>query len=370
MREWNNLFNPFNSLKILLWRKHLEACAKKEYMIPIMVDIDPSPLCNFKCPHCNADDIIKEELGNLPSEHYLKLADFLINWKKSKEEKIYSVCISGGGEPLMHPVTPDLIEKFNKNGIQVGLITNGFLFNKKNISKIVKNCAWIGVSMDAATPKTYSKLKGVSETFFNKVCNNIKELVKEVNKLKICNGICFKFLLTPYNYKEIYKAAFLAKSLGVKDFHLRPVGYTGINKLKEKKLNYTLKKLEVIDKQMQKAFTLQDKNFNVYGIRHKFMFDFKTPRKNFSKCWAIPLLPTFAADGNVYYCFDIRGRKDTIMCKHYPDVTEIKKFWNSKKHKQMVNNFDIKSCTRCTFSIYNEAVEKLFIEDSMYKNFL
>jgi MoaA/NifB/PqqE/SkfB family radical SAM enzyme len=223
--------------------------------------------------------------------------------------------------------------------------------------------------MDASTPETFAKIKNVPTAMFSRVCYNVARLTKRVEELKVENGICFKFLLTPDNYTEIYSAVKLAKELRVNDFHLRPVGYLGIKPLEGKELIYTDEMLASIDEQMSRAFELEDKNFHVYGIKHKFNPNLQ-PKKNFSKWWCIPLLPTFSADGNVYYCFDIRGREDTIMCKHNLDVTEISRWWNSEKHKQMVNNFDVNSCTRCTFAIYNEVVEQVFLKDNMYRNFI
>jgi radical SAM protein with 4Fe4S-binding SPASM domain len=149
---------------------------------------------------------------------------------------------------------------------------------------------------------------------------------------------------------------------------LRPVGYLNLTKTKGKDLIYTSELLENINKQIEAAMSLGDGYFRVFGIRHKFNTDFSV-KKNFSRCWVIPILPTFSADGNVYMCFDMRGRKNTIMCSHFPDVTEISKFWNSKEHKELVKNYDISSCPRCTLGPYNEMVEKVIIEDNMCINF-
>ena len=123
--------------------------------------------------------------------------------------------------------------------------------------------------------------------------------------------------------------------------------------------------LQEINEQIEEAQKLETEDFKVYGVRHKFAPNFQ-PIKKFKKCWTIPMLPTFGADGNVHMCFDMRNRPDFIMCKHF----ELEKFWNSEKHKKMVNAIDISTCTRCTFSQYNEAVEKVFIEDNMFRNFL
>ena len=370
MKEWNNRYNVFNSMKILMWRDHLEACAKGHYLVPMMVDIDPSPKCNLKCPWCNAYNIIDNHRANLPEEHWLKLADFLSIWGKIEGQRgIRSACISGGGEPMMNTATPALVERLKANDIEVGVITNGTIFTERSMDLLAKNCRWIGISGDASTKETYNKIKGVSGDCFEKMCSNIERLASRGKELKVQNDICFKFLLSPDNYTEIYEAAKLAKGLGVHDFHLRPVGYLGIEPLKDKELIYTEKMLKEIDDAIEKSFELSDENFNFYGVRHKYSVDFQ-PKKNFSKCWCIPMLPTFGADGNVYYCFDIRGREGTIMCKHNPDVTEIMRFWNTQKHKDMVNNFDVNSCTKCTFAPYNEAVEQVILKDSMCRNFV
>jgi ssDNA-binding Zn-finger/Zn-ribbon topoisomerase 1 len=81
------------------------------------------------------------------------------------------------------------------------------------------------------------------------------------------------------------------------------------------------------------------------------------------------MLPTFGADGNVHICFDMRGRKDLILCSHYPDPREILKVWNTEFHKNMVKNIKVKDCPRCTFGPYNEIAEEVFIKDKMTYRF-
>ena len=51
------------------------------------------------------------------------------------------------------------------------------------------------------------------------------------------------------------------------------------------------------------------------------------------------------------------------------DLNEVAKFWNSKKHKELVKNIDVNTCTKCTYAAFNEIVEQVVIEDSMCRNF-
>jgi len=356
---------------VLMWRRHLEGYAKEDFLPPVSVDVDPSNRCQYDCVFCNAYDMMHQsnEMKMLPESHFIKIADFLKDWRKdSIEGGPHSQCVAGGGEPLTNPGTMAFLERSFNNGTQSGVITNGLLLDDEKIDIVAKTCRWVGFSMDAGTSETYMKMKGIkNDKLFDFVCENIRKLTKKIDETGVNNDVAFKFLLHPDNASEIYDAAKLAKSLGMRDFHLRPVGWLNHTKVNDTTISFEGFE-KIIDEQMSKALELECENFHVYGIRHKFNSDL-TPKKKFSRCWAIPMIPTFGADGWVHTCFDMRGREDLKMCKHFPDPGELRKFWNSEAHKKLIREIDINSCPRCTFSIYNEAVEKVIIKDRMCHKF-
>ena len=359
MKEWISPYNPFNSMKALVWREWFEGFANKDFLPPISIDIDPSNKCNFSCIHCNAYDMICKSGQNLPTEHLINISNF------SKEWGIKSACIAGGGEPFMNKGTTDLILQNKKNGIENGIITNGSLLDDHIIDVIANNARWCGISVDASTSETFNKIKNISDKdMFKRVINNIEKLSKQCENTK-CD-VAYKYLLTPLNSIEIYEAAKLAKSIGVTDFHLRPVGWDNLTKTEGTSISFD--NLDEINEQISKAMELESDTFHVYGIRHKFNDDFSR-KVGFKKCWAIPLIITMCADGNVYLCFDRRGDETQILCSHYPDVQNVLKYWNSEHHKQLVNDVKVNECPRCTFHAYNEMVEQVFIEDKMCKMF-
>lgn len=370
MKEWNDPWNPFNSAKVLVWREHLENCAKDNYLPPVTVDIDPSNRCMYDCPHCNAYDIIKNSGENMSGEHMIKLVDFLADWRDSCIQKVpNSACVSGGGEPYMNKEINTLFERMYEKGMQAGIITTGFILSDEDIKIAAKSARWIGFSMDSAKTETYNKIKGLkSGDSFNKVIENIKKLTKEIKDKNYKCDVAYKFLMTPDNALEIYDAIKLAKEIGTHDFHLRPVGWDNLSKTKGKEKLHFENLTNEINKQLEEGMKLESENFKVYGIRHKFNPDF-SKKINFSRCRAIPMLPTFSADGNVHLCFDMRGNKDLILCRHYPDPTEVLKVWNTDKHKDLVKSIDVNKCPRCTFGTYNEIIEKVIIDDSMCRFF-
>lgn len=369
MREWSNPWNPFNSAKVLLWKEHLRACSNDIYLPPISVDLDPSNNCMYDCPHCNAYDMIRNSGKIMSEDHMIKLIDFLADWRDSWEGRTpNSACVSGGGEPYMNSNINTLFERMHSKGMEIGIITTGFLLTDVDIKIMSKTARWIGFSMDASNSLTYTKVKGISSPIaFDKVVMNMKKLVRQIRRDKSKCDIAFKFLLTPENSSEVYEAIKLAKEIGVKDFHLRPAGWDNISKVTDKP-TYTPEMIDSVNEQIKEGMRLETKYFRVFGIRHKFNPDF-SKKVNFKRCWAIPILPTFGADGNVHLCFDMRGRDDLILCRHEPDPSEILKVWNSDFHKNMVKGIDVEKCPRCTFGAYNEIVEQVIIDDSMCINF-
>ncbi|KKL60489.1 hypothetical protein LCGC14_2204790 [marine sediment metagenome] len=363
IKEWSNQYNPFNSMKILFWSKHMEAFAKEEYPPPPSVDVDPSNMCNFKCMWCNAYDIICKKSNNLPTKHLIKISDMCADWG------VKSMCVAGGGEPMMNVGFLLLLQRNHKNDIETGVITNGSLIKDKHIDTMVDTCRWVGISVDSGTKETFEKIKKVRKDMFDVVINNINKLTNKIKQVNSKCDVAYKYLLHPLNASEIYEAAKLAKSLGVNDFHMRPVGWDNITITKKSNsLLFTPDIFKTTNEQIKMAMELEDDAFHFYGVRHKFDQNFKR-KVNFSRCWAIPLIPTFGADGNVHTCFDMRGREDLIMCSHYPDPEEIRRMWNTEKHKELIRTIDISKCPRCTFGIYNEMVEKVFIKDMMCRNF-
>jgi MoaA/NifB/PqqE/SkfB family radical SAM enzyme len=362
-KEWTCAYNPFNSMKVLLWREHLEAIVKGEFLPPVTVDTDPTNLCNYKCIWCNSQDFREKHPAALSTEHLLKLADFYKEWG------VRSTCVAGGGEPLINKGFSKFIKRLNTNNVESGIITNGSLMNDEHIN-VIANCSrWCGFSMDAGESKTYVKLKGLKdESIFFKVLKNIEKLAKARDKYKSNLSIAYKFLIHPDNCLEIYKAVDAARSLGVNDFHMRPVGWDNIYATRDMpNLDFT-PVLEEAEAQIAAAQELETEDFHVYGVTHKFGEGWER-KINFKKCLATPILATFGADGKCHLCFDMRGRDDLILCSHYPEPREILKVWGGEFHKRLIDSIDPKTCPRCTFGPYNEVIEKVIIQDNMCKYF-
>lgn len=380
-KEWssNKKWNPFNSDKLLaqIYRwKHIKRGNKIPQ--PALITIDPINVCNLHCTYCNASNILSKNNKKISTKTLLNIADFLAEWQgnPSWEKGVCSVCIAGGGSPLLHNGVGDFINRCVSNGIEVGVVTNGTMMHKflDELSK----CVWVGVSVDAGCPGTFKKIKKTD--LFDKVIENIVSLVdySKKNNGKLSekgqgNGISYKFLLHPDNVYDIKDAIKLAKKIGCKNFHCRPCGRSWDSK--EKNLGFTFEMIDAFNQQIQDSRELEDENFGVFGITHKF--DSSLKKSNcFEKCYAIFMTAVFSpsfTDNNKFnfsLCCDRRGDDRMILGKDIENIEDIKSLWGSEKHWSIFDKIDVTSCPRCTYSVHCTIYENCIITDNMTYNFI
>lgn len=327
---------------------------------------------NILVHNCNAEFVLDENKGSRLEEDVMyAIPDFLKSWDDGKY-KVESVCVGGGGESLLNKHTGQLIDRLYERGIGVGIVTNGTHIDY-NLESLAK-CTWVGVSINAATREIYNKIHVKDE--FDHVLSNVRELVKysKANKTELAkpghgHGISFKYLLHPYNVHEVIQATKIAKEIGCRNMHIRPVcvPWFFLNK-GQSPYAFKPEHVETFTREIAEAMKLEDENFGVYGVTHKFNPDF-TPRHDFESCYAIfmtgvimPPSDRNKGTGKLDFgsCCDLRGN-DLLTQKNLISLKQIKGFWGSEAHWKMHDAIKVRDCPRCTFSgankIYQEAIK-------------
>ena len=383
VKEWTSKFNPFNSDKYIAQVPKWKAIERGgEIPAPTTISVDPTNRCNLKCIWCNAENIICKKHKDISEETLMEIADALPEWSATKKWGIKGVdalCLSGGGENLLHPASGRFLQRCYDNGIKTALVTNGTVLHK-HIKVIANCCTWAGVSVDAGTRETYKKLKGMD--LFDLVIRNIKDLISYSKKNKtllaergLGSGVGFKYLLHPENVQEVYKATEIAKEIGCKSIHIRPYGTPWF---KNKKDNFTKTHLKIFKEQIIKARKLECDDeyggFRVYGITHKFNGQFN-PNNDFKKCHAhlltgVIMPPSGEGKFDYGFCFDRRG-DDKLTIKDLKSMKDLYGFWGSKKHWEKYKDSPCpKSCPRCTLKPHFQVYEQMCLEDNTTFEFI
>ncbi|KKK93999.1 hypothetical protein LCGC14_2687270, partial [marine sediment metagenome] len=232
-------------------------------------------------------------------------------------------------------------------GLEVAMVTNGSQFHDGFLRENLINCRWVGISLDASNREEFTKIRGVD--MFDETIEGIRRLVTLKKERNGTVDIAIKVLVLPENIQSLYKICLLAKSIGVDDFHLRPVDLERKDYRMAQRLNLDMEKIK---EEFARCHEEETDDFKVYTVVHKYDEAFHV-KHDFDKCLASPLVIQACTDGNCYVCVDHRmgGR---FKVGSMDDLS----WWGSDKHRELVQGIDPKTeCSRCTWSEYNTQVE-------------
>lgn len=115
--------------------------------------------CNLKCVHCYTDSEARKYSGELSTQQCKTVLEDLARFR------VPAVLFSGG-EPLVRPDLFELADFARNLGLHVVLSTNGTLIDADIARRFVQlKFAYIGISLDSATPGIHDEFRGVTGAF-------------------------------------------------------------------------------------------------------------------------------------------------------------------------------------------------------------
>ncbi|MFI5181982.1 MAG: radical SAM protein [Thermoanaerobaculia bacterium] len=90
----------------------------------------------------------------------------------------WTVGLHGAGEPLLYPDLFNLLGRLASGRAEIGFNSNGHLLNREVACRFVDcRLGWISVSLDAATPETYRRIRRRAD--FDRLLSKIRVLAEE-----------------------------------------------------------------------------------------------------------------------------------------------------------------------------------------------
>lgn len=172
--------------------------------MPLIVQIEPTTLCNITCQMC-VNPQIKRQRRHMLFKEFKEIVDGLSLVRK--------ISLTGAGEPLLNPGIFAMLDYAKSKNILIGLSTNGMLLNAENIRKITDiNIDWINISLDAATAKTYESIRRGAN--FEILISNIKPLTEAMKRRR--GIISLWFVVMKNNFQELPQVVSIAEKIAVK----------------------------------------------------------------------------------------------------------------------------------------------------------
>lgn len=152
------------------------------YDYEIQIGIDDS--CNLHCPSCRSSMIFKDDADYVQErQSWLTRVQ---SWIERESDKKINILIGSNGEPFASPIYTNFLKsEFNKN-VNYEIRSNGTLIKRHiNELSILPNLKIIKLSVDAATPATYERVRRPAK--WNTLLDNIDYLniLKETYKFKV-----------------------------------------------------------------------------------------------------------------------------------------------------------------------------------------
>ncbi len=321
--------------------------------LPFKLKMECSAICNLKCKMCPLNIGLKRKQGFLKFENFKYVFDQI---------KPAYLNLTGIGEPFLNPELFKIIKYAKKMGAMVKLDTNGTFLNEENTKKILDTkIDIISTSIDGANKKSYEKIRIGSD--FELVKKNIKDLVRERNKIKSASEVHMFFVLQEDNLLDLPNFIKLAEELGVDYMAGSFIVSLGKNENKKNKIfshKENLKELIERTRNLVKESKIEISidpllKYLEYEGEKRF-YNEKTP------CY-MPWYSTFITwDGYVNPC-DFSCDNEIVFGNAFRQ--KFKDIWNNDKYKKFRLNVlkdrnKVKICKGC-------GVNETYIEKEMDK---
>ena len=182
--------------------------------MPRSAEIVPSMLCCFSCNECaykevkqyyhlwrnnqhtNTEAAALQQNGHIVTKMSVHTAETVI--KKLADAGVKEVAVTGGGDPLCNiPATLCCLKEAKKYGMDTGIYTNGYFLDRcaKELLKTKPN--FIRISVYGVNPSAFSKYTQKEAKNYEKIIENIEQLVKMRDAMKSETRILLSMLVTP-----------------------------------------------------------------------------------------------------------------------------------------------------------------------------
>jgi MoaA/NifB/PqqE/SkfB family radical SAM enzyme len=318
--------------KLAFHTDRIEAWLRGERIAPILVDWALTRKCNYECGFCYAELQRNEEHELSPFAIDRTIDDMA-------EVGVRAASLVSDGESTIHPHFYDAIHRMKTSGMDTAFASNAYLLKEEKLEQLLRDITYIRVNFSAGEPKRYAEIMGgrasspermklYETTFFPKVVDNIKKMVKikEDNNLEATIGM--QMVMMPQDADQAIPLAKLGVDLGV-DYVV--IKHCTDDEQRTLGIDYT-KYEEVADKVLEAESYSNDRTF----VKAKWSKILSGGQREYHQCFGPPFLLQFSGSGLVAPCgglFNSRYANDfhvgNIAEKGFKEIWESDKYWEA-----------------------------------------
>ncbi len=201
-------------------RRHLvrqSVLLQRPLIGPMEVGLIPTYRCNHGCSFCALPYEVSGHRGEMTDEDLTSVVEALA------AADCEQVSLTGGGEPLLHPATPAVVEQVRARGMACSVCTNGTLVTEQLADRWARLGVHLAVSFNAASEATYRAIhRGAKPAHFQ---GTLDILTGFANTARSAGGegsfVSMNFVVHNANIGEIEAMAELARRVGAAQIQYR-----------------------------------------------------------------------------------------------------------------------------------------------------
>lgn len=309
--------------KIAWHLDRVRAWERGERIAPITIDMALTRACNYGCHFCYA--MLQENDRRVITQKVIY--DFL---EDCAEIGVKGISLVSDGESTISPVFVDTIRRGSELGLSMACGTNGFVLNKRKLEEILPHMTYLRVNISAGERQRYAEIMGVKEHWFDRIRENIRDMVAIKKRDGLAVTIGLQMVLMPQYADQILPLARLGREL-------RP-DYLVIKHCSDDEdgtLGVDYGAYEAIYDQLREAEALSDDEYKVVVKWSKIQ---DGDRRSYQRCYGPPFMIQLSGSGLVAPCgmlFNERYKKFHIgnICE-----TRFKDIWASDRYWEVMNH--------------------------------
>ena len=317
--SWDTLLD---GSKIAHHPERVQAWQRGERIAPITIDMALTRQCNYGCKFCYAH--LQENERHPITESVMER--FLTD---CAEMGVKGISFVSDGESTISPAFKFSVKRGYELGIDMAVGTNGLLFTKEWAEELLPCLTYVRVNFSGGTKSRYSEIMGVKPEFYDRVCQNIADMMAVKREKNLSVTIGMQMVLMPSMADQIIPFAELAKALRpdyaiIKHCSDDEDGSIGIDYGKYAALEGTLKEVEALSDDRTQIVVKWSK----IGSEGK---------RQYQRCYGPPFIMQLSGSGLVAPCgmlFNDRYRKF-----HIGNIVQdsFKTLWQSDRYWEVMD---------------------------------
>ncbi|HEY0710051.1 MAG TPA: radical SAM protein [Polyangia bacterium] len=300
---------------------HLDRVAqweRGERIAPITIDMALTRACNYACEFCYA--MLQE------NDRKVITRDVIFNFLDDCAEMgVKGISFVSDGESTISPVFADAIKHGHEVGLSMAVGTNGLALTRARVAEILPYLTYLRVNISAGERARYAQIMGVRESWFDQVCQNIRDMASLKREHDLGVTIGMQMVVMPSYEDQILPLARLGKELRPDYLVLKHCsdnedGDLGVDYAAYERMFATLRAAEALSD-------------DAYKVVVKWSKIAASGQRSYQRCYGAPFMLQISGSGLVAPCgmlFNERYKKfhiGNICDERFRDIWASDRYW-------------------------------------------